>query len=186
MNIVKISMLVFLLCVHSFASADETDIYSILSDVSLLKDSWDVERVDYGLHFSSKEKTKNSKGQIISSITLDIEGPNSTPENITIEDAVNSNVENILRSFPINQDFKPSHPLGNGIGASIVDVNGQKVGFIEYEVQADRLIYARHCILLKEQRLYTFTMVFFDPEIDRKKGMALEVLVIAAVNSGKL
>ena len=191
MKTIKIILLLSLLSfIQIQAFADDKDIFSVLSEKSFMKGffkSWEVERVDYGLRYSSKEKIINPEGQKISAITIDFEGPASTPDNLKIEDAVNSNIRNILKSFPINQDFKPSYPVDKGIGVTIVDINGQKAGFIEYEIKAkDNLIYGRHCLILKDKRLYTFTMVFYDQKTDRKKGMALEVLAIAAVNSGKL
>ena len=191
MKTIKIFLLLSLLSfIQIQAFANDKEIFSVLSEKSFMNDflkSWEVERVDYGLHYFSKEKIKNPKGQEISAITIDFEGPVSTPDDLKIEDSVNSNIKSIINSFPINQDFKPSHPVDKGIGATIVDINGQKAGFIEYEVKAkDNMIYGRHCLILKDKKLYTFTMVFYDQKTDRKKGMALEVLAIAAVNSGKL
>ncbi|MFC2129928.1 hypothetical protein ACFLSQ_00690 [Bacteroidota bacterium] len=151
-----------------------------------MKEYWTVESKDYGLHFSSKDQIENSKGQMISAVTLDMEGPVETPEGVTTKDAVEDNLDNILRTTPVNPHFKPSFPIGEGFGGAIVDINGQEVGFIEYEVLSDNIIFVRHGIIIKEQKMYAFTMIFFDPKVDRKKGMYMEMLIIAAVNSGKL
>jgi hypothetical protein len=185
-----ISLLVVLFCIFPLNAFGDDDLYSYLQET---KDSfapfavWTFERVDYGLHISSKEQIKNSKGKSISAITIDIEGPAPVGKDATIEQYVQSNLKAIIQSYPVNPNFKPKFHVGDGLGATITNINGTNAGLIEYEVPSDRgMIYAKHGLILKDQKLYTFTMIFFDPKADRSRSIIMETLMIAAVNSGKL
>lgn len=162
------------------------DLYSHLLEANLPGASWQAHRTNYGIHYSSAETTRNSKGEKISSVTLDIEGPAAVSPELDIKDVLTSNIDNILKTTAINEKFQPAYPVRKGMGATVVNINGENVGFIEYEVPSNKMIYVRHGLILKNGKLYTLTMLFFDPKADRKMGMAMETLMIAAINSGKL
>lgn len=182
----------FYLVVSSTASAND-ELYAYLLDNAILNGSWEAQRVDYGIHYSSPEKMTNPRGEEISAVTLDFEGPQSVPHGVEIQSVMRSNIDNILATTSINSEYQTDYSVQNdrgetikGLGATMLDVNGQKVGLIEYEVPATNLIFVRHGLILNEGRLYTLTMIFFDPESSREQEMALEMLLIAAVNSKKL
>jgi hypothetical protein len=176
-----------LLCLFPLNAFGGDELYSHLYDNKDLFKSWEFEFVEYGLHLGSKEKFSNTKGKLISSITIDIEGPAFVKKGTTLEQEIQSNLNALVKSFPINPKYRPKHHVGDGLGATITDINGTKAGLIEYEVASDLgMNYAKHGLILVSNKLYTFTMIFFDPKADRSRSITMEALMIAAVNSGKL
>ena len=83
-------------------------------------------------------------------------------------------------------EYPEKNRVTDGIGAIKLELNGMEVGYIEYQVPSMNMAKFKRAIIIKDKKMYGFTMIMFDPNLDKKRGMVFDMLVIAAVNSGKL
>ncbi len=160
------------------------NLYSLLSDISLVKEKYEVVKTPTGIDLNSKDKFKNTKGKIEPVTHLMLEGPLRYKQIQNMEQAVYATA-NVVRP-EVDIKYKNQKELYSGLGVDIVDINGTKVGIINYKMNREPKTYVRRAVTYTANGLYTFSIVMHKSKPKDKAGMLLEALLIAAVNSGKL
>ncbi len=182
----KLLLLFCFLCFSSSSMAEEKNLYDYILELDWIYKGFEVTKSDTGVEFDSNEKIRISDDVVLSEIHINLEGPFPLTEGTTLEQAMNRNVASILNTTELNKEYQPKHQIAEGIGGIKLELNGFEVGYLDYQVPAMNMAKIRRAILVKDNRLYGFTIVFYDPSIDPRRGMIFDSFVIAAVNSGKL
>ena len=171
----------------SFVNADEkTTLFEDLIVLDFMKEHFDSKSTDTGIDFDSKDKIQITDEISLSKIHINLEGPFTIPKGTTLDQAMSFNIDSIIKTTELNKDYPTKDRVAEGIGAVKVNVNGLEVGFIEYQVPPMNMAKFKRAVIVIDDKMYGFTLAFFDPTIGVKRGMVFDMLVIAAVNSGKL
>jgi len=182
----KIQLLLCLLFLSPLVSAEEETLYDHILDLSWVYEGFSVTKTATGIDLDSEDKIKVSDETELSKIHINLEGPFPIPEGTTLDQATNFNINSVINTSQLNKEYSKENRVADGIGAIKVDINGTKVGYVEYQIPSMNMAKFKRAIVLSEKGIYGFTMVFFDPNVEIKRGMIFDMLVIAAVNSGKL
>lgn len=176
-----------LLLLSCFVNAGEkTTLFEDLIALDFMQEQFESKITQTGIDFDSKDKIQVTEGVSVSKVHINLEGPFTIPKGTTLDQAMSFSIESIIRTTQLNKDYSPKDQVAEGVGAVKVDVNGLEVGYIEYQVPPMNMAKFRRVVIVKDDKMYVFTLAFFDPAVDVKRGMVLDMLVIAAVNSGKL
>lgn len=183
----KILLIVLLLFFGNSSAAEEkTTLYEDLLALEFMKERFDSKVTGTGIDFDSKDKFQTTKDMSISKIHINLEGPFPIPLGTTLNQAMEFNIDSVINTTELNKKFPKKNRVAEGMGAIKLDVNGFEVGYMEYQVPSMNMAKFRRAVIVKEDRMYGFTIVLFDPTVDKKRGLVFDMLVIAAVNSGKL
>lgn len=176
-----------LLLLSCFVNAGEdTTLFEDLIVLDFMRDKFEYKVTETGIDFDSKDKIQVTDEISVSKVHINLEGPFPIPKGTTLDQAMSFNIDSILKTTQLNKDYPKKDRVAEGIGAVKVDVNGLEVGYIEYQVPPMNMAKFRRAVIVKDEKMYGFTLAFFDPSVDVKRGMVFDMLVIAAVNSGKL
>lgn len=183
----KFIAIFFLLFCNSSSFAEEnTTLYEDILAQEWIYEGFEVTKTETGIDLNSVEKIKISDEVTLSEIHINLEGPFPIPEGTTLDQAMTFNINSIIQTTELNKNYEPRNKVTDGMGAIKLDVNGFEVGYLDYQVPALNMAKIRRAVIVKENRLYGFTIVFYDPNIEPKRGMVFDGLVILAVGSGKL
>ncbi len=178
----------FLLLISSISSAnsDSEKLYEQLLGESFMQPEFAGQRTDTGLDFNTADTIVLAQVGEQPRIHINLEGPFPVAEGNGLDEVLSWTVDTLLASGELNPSYQSEYPIAEGIGAVKVDINGTKVGFLDYQLQWASNAAVQRALLLVEGRLYGFTMVEFDATAELGQGRRFMALVIAAVNSGKL
>lgn len=167
-------------------AAAETSLYEDLLSLEFMNEQFESKVTETGIDLDSKDKIQVTEEISVSKIHINLEGPFPIPEGTTLDQAMNFNIDSIIRTTELNKDYPKKDRIAEGIGAVKVNVNGLEVGYIEYQVPSMNMAKFRRAIIVKDKKMYGFTLAYFDPSVDVKRGKVFDALIIMAVNSGKL
>lgn len=182
----KPKLLLFLFCLNSLAHAEEKTLYDHILGLNWVFEGFDVTRTETGIDLDSEDTIKISDEKELSKVHINLEGPFPIPEGITLDQAINFNINSIIGTSKLNPDYPKENRVADGVGAIKVDVNGTEVGYVEYQIPNMNMAKFKRAIIVSEKGMYGFTMAFFDPSVEKKQGMVFDMLIIAAVSSGQL
>jgi len=177
---------IVLLFVSLFSSnilAGET-IYDSLSKLTMLTEGFDVIEMPSGIDLKSLETFKNSKGKVEPLTHLELEGPFKSSNFKTLEQGIDFIVG--LIKHEVDSTVAEESNILPGLNAVIVDVNGSKVGLLDYKVNHEPNTYVKRAIMFSEKGVYSFAMSMHKSEPKSKKSLLLMSAVIDSVNSGAL
>jgi len=171
--------LLLLICMSAVVSAEEVSIYDDLLSIKWLTQDFEVTETEYGIDFDSEDKVEVSDGLVLSRIHTNLEGPFPIPDGTTIDQAINWNIDYIVSTADLNKDYPTENRVAEGVGAVKVDVNGFEVGYIDYQVPSMNMAKIKRAVLVSDKGMYSFTRIFFDPDVEEKRGMFFDALIIA-------
>ena len=165
---------------------DETTLYEDILALEFMHKDFDSKKTDTGVDFDSKDKVKVTEEIIVSKIHINLEGPFPIREDTTLNQVMNQNINSIFSTTELNKEYIPKDKVAEGMGAVKVNVNGLEVGYLDYQVPSMNMAKVRRALIIKNNKLYGFTISLFDPNVNPKRAMVFDMLIIAAINSGKL
>lgn len=161
-------------------------VFQALIDAGVFAEGFERVEMPNGIDFNAIRMVALGEGKSAPAIHFNAEGPFAIPPDVTLEDLLSQQIHNLDANVALNRDYHPEDEVIPGLGASIVDVNGTPVGFMDYQATFGKMARFQRALILVEGRLYGFTLVLFDPALDEREFMRLAAMVIAAVNSGAL
>ncbi len=161
-------------------------LYEELSTHELVGDSFHLKEIEHGIALSSKDEVKLADGSKASKVRIELQGPYVAPPGKSLKDAIAIQIDRIVKSKDLNEDFPEEDEVAEGVGATIVDVNGQNVAFIEYQIADADMPRVKRAMIFKDGKVYGFSLTLSHFSVNKRRAMLFDMLVIAAVNSGKL
>ena len=175
-----------ILCSGLVAAEENSSLYEDLLALEFMSEKFDSKTTETGITFDYKETVRVTDDISVSKIHINLEGPFKVPDGTTLDQAMSFNIDSILGTTELNKVYPDKNRVAEGIGAYKVDVLGLEVGYIQYQVPTMNMAKFTRAVIVKDGRMYGFTLAFFDPSVDVKEGLVFDMLIIAAVNSGKL
>ena len=128
-------------------------LYESLSKLDMLKAGFEVKKMASGIDLMSKDTFKNSKGVAESLTHMELEGPINAPNIKTLEQGLDFLVD--LVQPEVDESFTGENNVIPGLDAVIVDVNGTKVGLLDYKVNHEPDTYITRAMFLTSKGLYS-------------------------------
>jgi hypothetical protein len=167
-----------LLSLPPWARAADDEFYAQLAKSEVLRVGFEAKRTETGVDFESKEQIQLN-GQAHPRFHFEVEGPLPVPNVKTLNQAVQLIASFITPEIDAAHEEKDS--VQPGLGATIVDVNGTKVAFLQYKNSKQPDTYCRRALIFNDGRLFSAEMSLHSvPENDRK-GILLPALMIELV-----
>ncbi len=168
----------------SYEATAETDLYSELSTIFVVKDNFYVVTTATGIDLNSKNTFKNSKGKVEPVTHLMLEGPLNYPKIGNLQQGIFATADVVKGE--VDSAYKNKQELYPGLGVDLVDINGTQVGILNYKMNREPNTYVKRAIIYTSNGLYTYTIIMHQSKPKSKAGLTLMVLLIAAVNTSKL
>lgn len=173
------------LSIISSAVFAETSLYQDLSRaMENISETFEQFSTPQGIDFNSKEKFTNTKGKVEPITHMYVEGPFKDSRVNTLEKGINFTAQLIKKE--VDEKFKTDNMIYPGLGVSVVDINGTKVGLLDYKVSHEPHTYSKRAVIITEKGMYSYSITMHKSEPNDKAGLHLMALLIASVNSGKL
>ncbi len=168
-------------------------VYGDMLAMDFMKSQFTYEATNVGVNFYSKDKVNLSNTVTASKVALYLEGPFPVPEGTTLEQVVAFHIETIMATSELNKNYPQHNRVADGIGATIVNMNGTNIGILDYQLPelsltnpSNAMAIFRRAVIVKDNKMYGFTIAINDLSIDEGRIMVLDMLVITALKSGKL
>ncbi len=191
--VIVFSILVLMLAPFSSLARGAKTVYDDMLEMGFMQQQFTHEVTSYGMNFYSVDKINLSDTVSASKIALYLEGPFVIPDNTTLNQVMDFNIDTILTTSVLNKDYPPGDKVAEGIGASIMNIGGSNVGFLDYQLPelsltnpTNAMAIFRRAVIVKDNKMYGFTIAINDSTIDKGRIMVLDMLVIRALKSGKL
>lgn len=158
-----------------FANAGEkATLFEDLIALDFMKEQFESKVTETGIDFDSKDKIQVTDEISVSRIHINLEGPLPIPKGTTLDQAMSFNIDSIIKTTQLNKDYPTNDRVAEGVGAVKVNVNGLEAGYIEYQVPPMNMAKFRRAVIVKDENMYGFTLAFFNPAVDVKRGMVFE------------
>jgi len=127
--------------VNSYDASSETDLYSQLAAVFVVKDKFVAVRTPSGIDLNSKNTFTNSKGVVEPVTHLMLEGPFNYQQIGSLQEGIFATA-NILKA-EVDGTYKNRQELYPGLGVDLVDINKTQVGIINYKMNKEPDTYVK-------------------------------------------
>lgn len=165
---------------------EEVHLYDYIAAKDYIKTVFTVERKEGSVKFRSQEMYQVDETRKINKVQITLVGPYQFDYELGLADAANHLINDIKSRYELNLKYLPTNKIAEGIGAVTLKVNGLDVIYLDYQIEPLNNAMVKRAVILKQKKLYDFTLTDFSPNVGSRDAIVLDVIVIDAVNSGKL
>ncbi len=177
-------LITIFITMFSVSAMAEKSVYDSLSELSMLTDGFKVVEMPSGIDLKSTDTFKNSTGKVEPVTHMEFEGPFNNPNIQNLEQGMDFLVNLVKQE--IDSTYVNKNNIIPGLDVVIVDVNGSKVGLIDYKMNREPNTYVKRAVMYTKKGLYSYALIMHQSQPKDKKGLLLMAAVIASVNSGAL
>lgn len=177
-------IVIILLNLISVTAMAENSVFDELADLDMLTNGFEVIKMPSGIDLKSKNTFTNSKGKVEPVTHMELEGPFTPPNVKTLEQGLDLLV-GIVKS-EVDSTFINTNNIIPGLDVVIVDVNGTKVGLLDYKMNREPNTFVKRAVMFTQKGLYSYALIMHKSKPKDKQGLLLMSAVIASVNSSVL
>lgn len=177
-------LVIIILNLVSLNAVAEKSVFDSLSELDMLTSGFEVIKMPSGIDLKSQNTFTNSKGKVEPVTHMELEGPFSPPNVKTLEQGLDLLIGIVKPE--VDNTFTNQDNIIPGLDVVIVDVNGTKVGLLDYKMNREPDTFVKRAVMLTPKGLYSYALIMHKSVPKDKQGLLLMSAVIASVNSNLL